>query len=139
MMPFNLSVKIIIIILLVLCMFHSVKKSSLLLFIFYTWKFVPPHHLFPLVFYAVVQIKQSIQHMYVMGFGAEYLFHAELPLLQGLTETHLPQEEAPLVYQCWGLEAWTHWKTLGQVGMETDGDVVSETKRKTSSYCVMVA
>lgn len=48
-----------------------------------------------------------------MGFGAVYLFHAELTSLQGLTEAHLPMEKAALVYQRrLLLEALTHWNAL---------------------------
>lgn len=47
------------------------------------------------------------------GNGAVYLFHADLTSLQGLTEAHLPMEEAILVYQSGGLlEALTYWDAL---------------------------
>lgn len=68
------------------------------------------------------------------GLWAMYLFHAELTSLQGLTEAHLPMEEAALVDQCGGLsEALTHRDALRQVGMETDWDVVSNKKREVYS------
>lgn len=46
-------------------------------------------------------------------FGAVYLFHAKLTTLQGLTEAHLPMEDAALVNQRGGLlKALTHRNTL---------------------------
>lgn len=63
-----------------------------------------------------------------------YLFHAELAPLQGLTESHLPMEEPTLVSQRWRLpEALTHWSALWQVGMEADGDAVSNKRWETSA------
>lgn len=68
--------------------------------------------------------------------GAVYLFQAELTSLQGLTEAYLPKEEATLVYQRGGLlEALTHWNAFGQVGMQADGDVVPD-KKKRETYSV---
>lgn len=63
-------------------------------------------------------------------FGGTYLFHAELMLLQRLTEAHLPQEEALLAYQCGGLtQAGTHGNALRQVGVEPHRDAVSGGRR----------
>lgn len=57
-----------------------------------------------------------------------YLFHAEFSSLQRLTKAHLPMEEAMLVYERGGLlEARTHWYAFRQVGMQANGNVVSDT------------
>lgn len=59
--------------------------------------------------------------------GSVYLPHAELTPLQGLTEAHLPTEEAVLVGQCGGL--LTHRNAFGQVGVEADGNAVPDTEK----------
>lgn len=58
-----------------------------------------------------------------------YLFHAELTSLQALTEAHFPMEKASVVSEAGGLlQDVTHWSALREVGMETNGNFMSETK-----------
>lgn len=62
------------------------------------------------------------------------LFHAELSSLQLLSEAHLPMEEPSLVDECRvGLQTLTRRYAFWQVGMETDGDVVSNEERETNT------